>query len=169
MKNEIKFKKVKQKEGWNKVIITIIIILVAAILFSLFYTKYEKDCGQDQICFNSAASICRPAKLLIDKEGSTFLYTIKGNKKDDCIILIKIKELNPEYDLETVQLLENKEMTCAIPKSQLINSDFTEKESVIDYCTGPLKESIYELMIKRMYNVLAQNMGPILNEMESVI
>ena len=162
-------KRKKNTSKNNKFLKIIIVVIILVILFLVLYTKVEKNCKNDETCFNSATSICRPAKLTIEKEGSTFLYKIKGPEKDDCIISIKIQELNPSYPLETVQLLENKEMECSIPKAQLVNSDFTDKESIIDYCEGPLKTAMYELMIKRMYSVLAQNMGPILSEIENVV
>ena len=57
-------------------------------------------------------------------------------------------------------------MECNVPFEI---TEITNTNDIIDYCSGPLKESIYELIIKKMYGVIAQNLGSIISEVEQNI
>ena len=41
--------------------------------------------------------------------------------------------------------------------------------NIIQYCTGPLKESLYELIVKRMYELIIVNLGEIAEEAKNIM
>ena len=57
-------------------------------------------------------------------------------------------------------------MVCKFDVGQLREEDVTEIKDILGYCSGPLKESMYEIMIQKLYNVVAQNMGGIISEIQ---
>ena len=60
-------------------------------------------------------------------------------------------------------------MTCKIPKKQLPNTNLIEMNNIMEYCSGPLKESLYELIIKRMYELVIINLAEIAEQAESLM
>ena len=57
-------------------------------------------------------------------------------------------------------------MKCLVPKNELSNVNFNEVENLLGYCTGSLKEGIYEILIKKMYGIIISNLGEILGEVQ---
>jgi|SRR3989344_2316599 len=148
----------------NKILFLLLFLLV---VIAFIYLKLETNCANDEVCFNELATQCQKARVNLQREGNTFEYTVLGEKDDKCEVNIKILDLNQQYDAETKTLLEDKEMFCMIPKEKL--SRLTETEAVIDYCSGPLKEALYELIIKRIYGALAENLGPTIKKVEPAL
>ena len=68
--------------------------------------------------------------------------------------------------IELIDLFEGKSMECKIPIDKIKEIHINKMENVINYCTGPLKESIYELIIKKLYGLVVQNIGEILKEVD---
>jgi len=159
--NKWKFKKIRIS-ALNKILLMLLILLV---LLSFIYLKLETNCYQDKACFNKLAAQCQKSRITLQEEGNTFQYTIISKETNNtCLVNIKILQLSQNYDQETKNLLEEKEMLCKIPQEKL--TALTETEAVIDYCTGPLKEAMYELIIKKIYGVLAENLGPTIKKVE---
>jgi hypothetical protein len=102
---------------------------------------------------------CKKTKLTVLDGGSTFTYQIKGSEGNKCEVEVTLLEMPPETEEEVKQLFNGKSMTCKLGKG----SSFTTE--IISDCTGPLKESIYELTIKKMYNILAQSLSDIIAEL----
>lgn len=72
-------------------------------------------------------------------------------------------------DLDVKTLLEGKSMTCKIPKSKLSEIELDNMKDLLNYCTGPLKEGMYELLLKRMYALVVSQMSNIVKESEKVL
>jgi len=77
------------------------------------------------------------------------------------IKLTKMGVGNPE---EMVRALEGKEMTCNIPMTKAREVSFDKMPDILNYCTGPLKEAVYEQVISNMYALIIKNLGPIVKE-----
>ena len=60
-------------------------------------------------------------------------------------------------------------MKCIIPKDELRKLNLLETDKVINYCTGPLKEGLYQLMVKRMYELVITNLGEIAEEANNIL
>ena len=153
-------KKKSKKSG-----VWIISFIIIAVVASIIILNYEKQCGYDQECINKAARGCYKASALRAEDANILKYQITGKEGEYCKVKITIIEVNPSADYETKQLFQNKYMECKIPKDVPI----AESKELIDYCSGPLKESIYELIIKKMYGVIAQNLGSIISEVKENI
>lgn len=149
---------------YQKLIIIFIIVVVVYLFF--FSGFFKKDCGQDTNCFNSMAQKCKPSTYLNIKDGSYYEYKIKGSEKDNCIIYVKLEKMAPGSSIDLINSFQGKDMICSIPKQELNNIDILDMESFLNYCTGPLKEAIYELMIKKLYGLIIQNMGDIVTEIQ---
>lgn len=150
---------------WKKV--SVIFFLTLIIFGSLYYIFfYPFDCKNDQACFKSALQSCKRAKLITIEQGNTYSYIIKGSKSKSCIIDIKLEKLySSSYDLVT--LLEGKSMRCVILKDVSLFKEGIE--GTINYCSGPLKEAMYEIIIQRLYNLIAQDLGGAVVELENAL
>ena len=162
------FKKgAKRQVSLTKVFIFIFIILVLVWLF-FFSGVFKKTCETD-ICFNDAAQTCKKANFRTIKESNLFSYDIKGPRGDVCVIDIELEKMGVGTSIELIEKFEGKSMECRVPKSQLKDTTIEDLDNVINFCTGPLKESIYELMIKRLYGVIIGNMDEVLEEIKKTI
>lgn len=140
--------------------------LVIIIILAVLLPNLETNCENNQDCFNEAAQKCSRAKVYIEDEDNLFEYRIVERKIDSCHVTIKVVQVSPEADQETIDLFEGKSMECNVPFEI---TEITNTNDIIDYCSGPLKESIYELIIKKMYGVIAQNLGSIISEVKENI
>ncbi len=134
--------------------LSILLILTALLL------NYEKNCGEDMSCFNQAFSSCTKARVIAYENENKFEYRILENKDNFCTVYIKILEVNPEATEKTKQQFKDKDMVCKFPEGQEFTTD------KLNLCTGQLKETIYELTIQKMYNLLAQSLGEIISQMK---
>lgn len=152
--------------NFDKIASVIITVLVISLIYFL---SNEKDCGIDNICFQENLEKCTRAKLQYAQNQNIFEYKITGSTKESCIVNVKILKVNEAVDPESKVLFEGKDMTCQFPKEVTQFSEIAESESTLSYCSGPLKEAIYELIIKRIYGTIAQNLGEIVFQLKDQI
>jgi hypothetical protein len=145
----------KGKRKWSITFIPILFIIL--FVLGVFYYSYEFNCGDDVSCYNRHIENCKRTKLTTSDEGSTFVYQILGHKGSSCEIKVTLLEMPSETDPGIAGMFEGKSMTCLLSKNSEFNSE------ILPLCTGPLKESIYELTIQKMYNILAQSLGDIIS------
>ena len=148
----------KQKKRSLKLIIIPIIIIILLVL-GIFYFSYEFNCREDKSCYNRHLESCKKTKLTVLDEGSTFTYQITGKESNQCKVKVTILDMPPETDPEVASLFEGKSMDCKVDKGSTFNTE------ILPYCTGALKEAIYELTIQKMYNILAQSLSDIIAEL----
>jgi hypothetical protein len=146
------------KKRWSFSKVVPLVLLVLFLLF-VFYLFRITDCGYDENCFDEKFSECERAVYLTEDEGNLFEYKITGNSNEGCIVEVSVVEVSSDADTEVKNLFNGKSMTCTVPNNQEFTVD------ALSYCTGPLKEAMYELIIQKMYNVLAQSLGDIIHEL----
>jgi len=139
------------------------LVFIILLISTVAYFDYEKDCEYDRSCFDLEFQSCNKAKYLFEDRGNLFEYTILGDKGSNCEIKIMILETSEESDFETRELFVGKSMTCLVPNS---SESYTAVDTPYDLCTGPLKEAMYELIIQKMYSVLAQNLGDLIYQLQ---
>lgn len=150
-------KRKKEEGSIKKIFLAVLAVLIIATALA---SNYEKNCSYSEECFNNAFRDCTKAKVIAYQNSNTLEYKIIEQEKDNCIVKIKIIDVNPLVDQNTKDTFQNKEMMCYLP----IEEGFTTDK--LNYCEGPLKEAIYELTIQKMYNLLAQNLGEIISQMK---
>jgi len=136
------------------------LIFIILFVFVVIYMSYEKDCSYDKSCFDLAFESCTKATYFSEEEGSLFQYTIVGKSRTDCEVEVSVIEVSQNAGQDTNELFLGKSMTCFIPENQ----EFTV--NTLTLCTGPLKESMYELIIQKMYSILAQNLGDLIYQLQ---
>lgn len=142
----------------------ILVVIVLYIIISL-----PKKCP-DEECFSSKVQSCKAAYLTKEKDGNTYFYSTAEKlsnyipyktKNSMCFMEVTLKKTSPTASEEIKQQLEGKSMTCTLPMSILPNLDFEKVENILDFCHGELKESIYELVINKMHNLVLGNLNEI--------
>lgn len=129
------------------IFVGVLLVLVFAIYFLFFsYTK----CTSWE-CFNSHLESCDRADF-IGGTDMIFEYIIQGSSGLDCEVGVQLLqgELNNKDSIK----LEMQEMTCMLPKGVVMIP-----ESDIGNCHGLLKESLQDLVIKKLHTYLVQNLG----------
>lgn len=150
---------------WDKINFFLVIIVISIVAYFMATVLIPKNCSQDRECFNKKASYCVPAVYKSESQGNVFSYRILGSTlNDSCTIEIKLEKASIVSSQETKDLFEGKSMTCKFPKQQLLISPIQETSNILNYCTGPLKEATLELMIRKLYGAIAQNLGDVLNQ-----
>ncbi len=147
------------------IVIVIGVLIILSILFFIFNTKDCKTSG----CFEKAALKCNKATIKVQEaNGSISQYTIKGDKGSNCLLHIELKKMS-SLSQEMKDKFEGKDMLCQIPKNEFSRMKIEEMGSNLDYCHGPLKEEIYDVVIKKLYNLVIRDMGSVLQEVERVL
>ena len=145
----------------------LILIIFFIMLIFIIFLLYPKDCKVDKLCFNERFEKCKPARFTEIKDNNFYEYKIFGAKKKECLFEVKLLRLEPGADVTVKALLENKAMKCKIPLKTFKNLE--QIDSMVNYCTGELKESIYTLLVKRMYGTIIRNLGQIVEETRKVV
>ena len=155
----------KSKFDKKRALIYLVVILAALIIF---YMYSSQNCGTDTACFNKNTASCKLSKLTMDSQGSTLLYEIRGSSGNSCIVNVKMLKLAEGTPIDVTSKLEGKSMVCKIDRG--FNTELLEKlDKTLNSCTGPLKESMLELIIEKMYALIIQNMGKITIDLQGVL
>ena len=142
----------------KKVIFGVIILIIGliAVYCSFFYTK---NCS-DTTCFNNAISSCTKAYFLEDSKEAAWQYSIKGKSSDSCVIAVKLLQIKEgNQDLAG---MEDSSMTCSIELGTI-----SRPQENLENCHGLLKENMQDLMIRRLHNYIAANLGQISDELKT--
>ncbi|MBU2590166.1 MAG: hypothetical protein KKA65_00200 [Nanoarchaeota archaeon] len=155
------------KISW-KFVLVILSILIIIIFFAFYFGVIKKTC-EDDICFNEALKDCSMTKYLKVHNLNYYKYSIDGSKGDNCKLNIDLVKMAVGTPQEKIDLFEGKGMKCEVPKLELAKLQSKDIESILSYCTGPLKEAMYEQIIEKLYTLIVSNMGEILFEIEDVL
>ncbi len=142
---------------------SIFFIVVFVLLY--YFGAFKGSCETDE-CFKDATTFCTPKKYDKSVDNTVYKYTISRSLGEYCKIKVSLEQSAEGTDFETKGRLEGKSMRCLVPKNELSNVNFNEVENILTYCTGPLKEGIYEILIKKMYGIIISNLGEILGEVQ---
>lgn len=148
----------------KKKVVLLILIFSISIIFYIFF--YKTTCETEE-CFQEHSKFCSPAKYDKLVNNNIYKYKISMSFGKNCKVEVKLERAAIGTDFETKTKLEGKSMKCSIPKTELENIAISEVENFLSYCTGPLKEGIYEIIIKKMYSSLISNLGEILGEVQT--
>jgi hypothetical protein len=143
----------KRRLGIKAILALICIVLITA---GIVYLIFSKPRCISEGCFINSLWKCRQISYSNEQENATWYYSIKGYSGDSCDVYVKMVRLRS--DVETATALVGKSMTCEIPKDA---AGSFMPESKIEYCHGLLKESIQDLIIKKMHLFIIQNIGQI--------
>lgn len=164
-----KNKKKKRKNLTRKQKIITSIIIIALLSFLFYFSGILKPICYTEECFDKAFQTCKPVKHTKLTSNNIYQYKISRSLFKTCKIEITMKKTAPGTDLDIKESIEGKSMKCKIPKYLIKETRPAEFENLINYCTGPLKEGIYELMLKKTYGLVVANMGDIVQEIQRTL
>ncbi len=148
-----------EKRGMGKKIFIILMILLVLFLgTAIYFTFFFSYSCNDLSCFKSHQEKCTRTEYIKDSSTATWLYKIKGKEKKDCKIEVKVLQMK-KGSLDKIRL-EGKSMDCYLPLGSLKNP-----EADLSFCNGVLKEEIQNLMIKKLYSYVIDNIGEISKEL----
>lgn len=147
-------------------------ILIIVILLSLLYLIFlsgliKKNCDDDINCFNSKAYSCKAAAVKTAINNNLYKFVIYGPSSDRCVIRSTMLSVASGISQEIVEKLEGKSMICNIPKNLLKKESIIEIQNLISYCSGELKEGLYEVLLDKMYTLIVQNLGAIIENINT--
>lgn len=126
-----------------------------------FSNLLKKNCESDSACFDSALSKCSGATYTLFSEGNVYLYESFGSFGEMCKVEVTMMKAIEGTDLLMRTNLEGKSMICKLPRSRMQNEKLSEMDDFADFCSGPLKEAMYEIIVQRMYALVIANLGEI--------
>lgn len=151
--------KTKRKTG-TIIVVIIILLLIASAVFYFFI--YAKTCKNEE-CFLTSLRECKRATYISSNEGNIWKYSIQnpfGFFQDKCTVNVKNVAIASQEEL--AKKLEGKGMQCRIPIEYA--GTFIDVQSKLEFCNGPLKESLQDLLIDKLYKFIIQNIGEITEE-----
>jgi hypothetical protein len=153
----------------NKRVVILVVFLAVTIVIANYFLFFKSTNCETVGCFEKAAAECERATLYTQEgEGTITFYKIKGESKNNCELYVKITEVG-ELSPEIAVSFEGKDMTCNIPVNKFSRMTLEEMGSDLDYCTGSLKEEMYGVLVKKLYKLVLDDMGLVLEEVERVI
>ena len=141
---------VDRRFNWKLLFIFLLLGILIWGIWTFFFSYKECD---NWNCFNENLERCNRAKFIGEKD-MIFEYIIHGNSGSDCEVEVEL--LQGELDDQDSIKLERQKMTCMLPKGVIMIP-----ESDIGNCHGTLKEGLQDLIIKKLYTYLVQNIGKI--------
>ncbi|MFZ5955580.1 MAG: hypothetical protein ACOYT4_04070 [Nanoarchaeota archaeon] len=140
-----------------KRLIVIIFILLLLWTFFTFYYSY-KNC-ENESCFYKYMKDCKRAKF-ISVGNMTFEYKINGKEQNQCFVHVRLLQgdLNQYDSLKLV----GKTMDCYLPLGVIIKPEYN-----LDFCHGLLKEGLQDLVLKKLYAYIIQNLGRIRTDLSN--
>jgi hypothetical protein len=135
-------------------------ILAIILVFVVVFT-FSKHCGEDQACFNKAFEKCSKAQVTFsNNESFVYNYEIQGKANDTCVTTIFLDKVG-EASKETLRAnLEGRGMVCEIP-SDALGEDYLYKVKELSvHCTGPLKETLLQITLERLYAYVVNTFNP---------
>lgn len=142
-------------------------LLVLFVLGYIIYLIIPKSCN-DQSCFEEALLDCKKVKYIKNENTNQYYYKIVKDNKNSCLMDIGILKLADSTSLELKSFFEGKNMRCEFPKDKL-TIEFLQLGNTLDYCSGPLKEAMFELIIQRMYDLSTKQIGDVVFEIEKTL
>ncbi len=155
----------------HKILAKIIILVVAIVLVLaiLWGTGIIVPSCSDDSCFNANLNKCYPSTYTKIRNNNVYEYDIGISLFSKCKLDITMKKTAEGTDQDIKQSIEGKSMSCKIPKTIASKIKVDDFENMLSYCTGPLKEGMYELMLKRMYGLVVSQMSNIVKESQKVL
>ena len=150
----------------KRLIILISVIVIAIIIIStLFYFfVYTKKCNSEE-CFLTALRKCERVQYTTISEGNIWHYKIQnlfGFSKRTCTV--NVKNVKIESELPLARNIEGKSMSCKITAE--LAGRFIQIQSKLEFCSGPLKESLQDLLIDQLYTYIIQQIGSVAEEIK---
>lgn len=141
----------RRRFGWIWLVILAILIIIVWAVWKIFFGYTTCD---NWSCFNANLKNCDRASFVGQSNKMVFKYIIRGASGASCRVDVKL--LQGELNNQDSVALEGKQMECDLPKEVVMIP-----ESNIGNCHGMLKEGLQDLVIKKLYTYLVQNLGQI--------
>ncbi len=142
------------------VLIAMIIIVGSVTAYLFFYTK---TCTTEK-CFLQAQRECSRASYTVSNEGNVWQYKVLNSLSfSQNLCTIKVKNLQIASEDPLAMKVQGKGMRCRVPRE--LAGTYVRMESKLEYCSGPLKESLQDLLIDQLYKYIVQNIGEITEEL----
>jgi hypothetical protein len=149
------------KRRWLLIGIIVLIIILIGILAWYFAFEKKITC-EDKECFTQSLVECKRAIYVSQDSKTITQYNILGESDGSCETNVRIIEVRKgSTDLAP---LEGLDMNCL---TQIGSSIMPESDT--KKCHGLLKEGIQDIVIRRMYSEIVQNIGEIKTETIQVI
>ena len=133
----------------------VILAIVSLLVYAGVFPFYK--CETDQ-CLNDALIKCKPITYEKLQNSNLYVYKVHRSLSKECRVKVTLRKMAIGSDLDLLNLLEGKEMICNMPRN--------EPESIkkLNYCTGPLKEGLQQVLIQRVYGLLIKDIPEILEK-----
>jgi len=164
----------KKEENHNGFHFTwaMILIIVTVIFLTVFFAYYfglvKKTCTTEE-CFQQSLQKCDMSAYAKVQNFNYYVYTIEGKSKNMCKLNINLAKMAAGSPPEKIDIFEGKDMNCMIPMEEISTASTEEINSIIKYCTGPLKEAMYEQIIQKLYTIVVGNLGEIIEDIEETL
>jgi hypothetical protein len=153
--------------NWKEILAAVTLSLLI-LLGAFYFGVIKKEC-EDETCFQKALQKCTPAKYLRLQNLNYYKYTISGIRSGDCKLTVELKKMAVGTEPAKAVLLEGKGMVCKVPKKEIQKIESTQITGLLNYCSGPLKEGMYQLIIEKLYTLVIANLGDVIGKMEETI
>ncbi len=151
-------------ERRNLTIIILAVLIVIVGLIAAYFFVFTKSCSSEE-CFLQSLRSCDRASYTVNNEGNVWQYSIQNSlsfSQNECTVRVKNLQIASENPL--AKQVQGKSMLCKIPRE--FSGAYVQIESKLEFCSGPLKESLQDFLIDQLYKYIVQNIGEITEELK---
>ena len=138
------------------------LIIISAVVYIFLFTR---ECNSEE-CFIVALRKCQRAEYTSESEGNVWHYSIKPDLGISKTCNVAVKNIAISSQDEIAKKVQGKSMICKIPKEYA--GTYTQVHQKLEYCSGPLKEALQDVIIDRFYKYIIQNIGEITEEVRNI-
>ena len=139
-----------KKDGMNIAIAVIILFVVVAFLFAVYFTFQPTRCERYE-CFQDHMASCSRASFVNEEPEASWGYDIVSRYRENCEIKITLLQAK-EGDLK-LRAFEGHEMRCNYALGVIA---YPDKD--LSLCTGLLKEDLQGLVIEKLHTYIIGNL-----------
>jgi len=165
---KVKFSKTLILIEWKRITVFLIFAILIFAVLAFNFGLFKKTCT-DSECFDAALANCQPAKYEVVKNNNLYNYVIKREMGEFCKIKIELLAMAEGSDISKIEQFEGKSMTCEVPKSHLSEVSTEELKGILNYCSGELKEALYEEIIQKLYGLVLINLEDVVAEVDEAL
>lgn len=152
---------------WAMILIVLTVILLT-VFFAYYFGLVKKTCNTEE-CFQEALQKCGMSTYSKVHNYNYYTYTIKGSSAGECKLNIRLAKMAAGTPPEKIEMFEGKDMNCRIPMKDTAGATTEQINTILKYCSGPLKEAMYEQIIEKLYTIVVSNLGEIMGSIEDTL
>jgi len=146
----------------GKIALGILVLILVLAGIAVYITLRQGKMCDDYECFKESMASCSKATYINDMPEATWKYRISGASNGECVINVKM--LQAKKGTIDMSRLAGYSMDCSYSLGVT-----SYPESDLSKCHGRLKEELQDVIIKKLYSYIIENIGQVSESLKNAV